>query len=78
MWMTIVLLKKLIIQQHSIDILTIIACATLSSKYQDSSSQTIDYELIVHCCQIENIQLIHVSLSSSHISSSSIYVILGC
>ncbi len=60
-WTTIVLLKKLIIQQYSIDLLTIIACITLSSKYQDSSSQSIDYEFIAHCCHIQNIQLIHVS-----------------
>ncbi|CAF3428023.1 unnamed protein product [Rotaria sp. Silwood1] len=59
MWMSIVLIKKLIIQQYSIDLLTIIACFTLSSKYQDSSSQFIDYELILQCYPIKDIQLIH-------------------
>ncbi|CAF4647562.1 unnamed protein product [Rotaria sp. Silwood1] len=59
MWMSIVLIKKLIIQQYSIDLLTIIACFTLSSKYQDSSSQFIDYELILQRYPIEDIQLIH-------------------
>ncbi|CAF4033245.1 unnamed protein product, partial [Rotaria sp. Silwood1] len=37
-------------------------CFTLSSKYQDSSSQFIDYELILQRYPIEDIQLIHVSL----------------
>jgi hypothetical protein len=70
MWTAIALLKKLTIEQHSIDILTIIACITLSSKYQDSSSQFMDYEFIANYCRIENIQLIHVSFSSfSYISS---------
>ncbi|CAF3383969.1 unnamed protein product [Rotaria sp. Silwood1] len=59
MWMSIVLIKKLILQQYSIDLLTIIACFTLSSKYQDSSSQFIDYELILQCYPIKDIQLIH-------------------
>ena len=63
--MAIVLLKKLIYQQYPIDLLTIIASLTLSNKYQDSQSKTIDYEFLAQCCQIQNIQLIHVSLSSS-------------
>jgi len=70
MWTAIALLKTLTIQKHSIDILTIIACITLSSKYQDSSSQSIDYEFIADCCRIQNIQLIHVSFSSSSYISS--------
>jgi hypothetical protein len=62
--MAIVLLKKLIIQHHSLDLLTIVACVTLSSKYQDSLTQPINYELLTHYCHIDNIQLIHVSLPS--------------
>ncbi|CAF1543722.1 unnamed protein product [Rotaria sordida] len=58
-WMSIVLLKKLIIQKYSLDLLTIIACITLSSKYQDSSSELIDYELILQYYPIQNIQQIH-------------------
>ncbi|UJR28784.1 hypothetical protein I4U23_010010 [Adineta vaga] len=58
-WMATILLKKLLIEEHSLDLLIILACVTLSSKYQDSSSQPIDYELLAHCCQIENIQHIH-------------------
>ncbi|CAF2403631.1 unnamed protein product [Rotaria sp. Silwood2] len=58
-WMSIVLVKKLIIQNYSIDLLTIIACVTLSSKYQDSLSQFIDYELIIQCYPIQSIQQIH-------------------
>lgn len=60
-WMATVLLKKLLIQQHSLDLLTILACVTLSSKYQDSLSQSIDYELLAECYDIDNIQHIHVS-----------------
>jgi hypothetical protein len=61
---TILLLKKLTIQRDSIDLLTLIASMTLSAKYQHSQPQIIDYDLIAQSCQIENIQLIHVSLSS--------------
>ena len=62
--MATVLLKKLIAQQHSLDLLTIVACITLASKYQHSSSQSIDYQLLADCCHIDTIQLIHVSLLS--------------
>ncbi|CAF1344204.1 unnamed protein product [Adineta steineri] len=58
-WMITILLKQLIIQKHSLDLLTVVACVTLSFKYQQLSSQTIDYELIAKCCQIDNIQHIH-------------------
>jgi hypothetical protein len=51
------LLKKLILLQHNIDLLTIISSITLSSKYSESSP--VDYEFIADCCQITNIQLIH-------------------
>jgi len=61
--MTILLLKKLTIQRDSIDLLTLVASITLSAKYQHSQPQIIDYDLIAQSCQIENIQLIHVSLS---------------
>jgi hypothetical protein len=61
---TILLLKKLTIQRDSIDLLTLIASMTLSAKYQHSQPQIIDYDLIAQSCHIENIQLIHVSLSS--------------
>ena len=61
--MATILLKKLIIQGYSLDLLTIVSCVTLSCKYQDSSSQSIDYKLIAECCDISNIQHIHVSLS---------------
>jgi len=61
--MTILLLKKLTIQRDSIDLLTLVASITLSAKYQHSQPQIIDYDLIAQSCHIENIQLIHVSLS---------------
>ena len=56
------LLKSLIIHQHPIDLITIIASLTLSHKYQHAQSHTIDYHLIQQSCHIHNIQLIHVSL----------------
>jgi hypothetical protein len=65
--MATILLKKLTIQQHSFDLLTILACVTLSYKYQDSSSQSIDYQQLAQYCHIDNIQHIHVSLSLSFI-----------
>lgn len=63
-WMAHILVKKLIYQQYSIDLLTLIASVTLSSKYQDSSSSFIDYEIIRQFYHIQNIQQIHVSSSS--------------
>jgi len=63
--MAIILLKKLIIQKHSLDFLTILACVTLSYKYQDSPSQSIDYQRLAQSCHIDNIHHIHVSLSLS-------------
>lgn len=59
--MSHILIKKLISQQYSIDLLTLIACVTLSSKYQDSTSENIDYELILQFYPIQNIQQIHVN-----------------
>jgi hypothetical protein len=61
--MATVLLKKLIVLQHSFDLLTVVAAITLSSKYQHSSSHIIDYQLLAQYCHIDNIQQIHVSLS---------------
>jgi hypothetical protein len=72
--MATVLLKKLKLQEQPINILTIIASLTLSAKYQDSLPQTIDYELVAHCCNIKNIQFIHVSLS---FNSHNIFTILS-
>ncbi|CAF1660855.1 unnamed protein product [Adineta ricciae] len=60
-WMAAKLLKKLLIQQHSINVLTILASVTLSSKYQDSSFQSIDYELLAHYYHIDDIQHIHAA-----------------
>lgn len=60
--MSIICIKKLIQRQYSIDILTIIASLTLSSKYQDSSSQFINYEILLQYYPIDNIQQIHVSI----------------
>ncbi len=60
--MATILLKKLTIQQPSLDFFAILACVTLSSKYQDSSSQSINYELLAQYFHIDNIQHIHVSL----------------
>jgi hypothetical protein len=74
--MTILLLKKLTIHRDSIDLLTLVASITLSAKYQHSQPQIIDYDLIAQSCHIQNIQLIHVSLSSFYILS--IHFIIGC
>jgi len=63
-----VLLKRLVAQQYSIDLFTIIACITLASKYQESSTEQIDYEFIAKSCQIENIQLIHVCYQRFYVS----------
>ncbi|CAM4904580.1 unnamed protein product [Rotaria socialis] len=43
--------------QNKMD-LTIIACVTLSCKYQDSPSPAVDYELIAQCYSIDDVQLI--------------------
>ncbi|CAF1416868.1 unnamed protein product [Adineta steineri] len=58
-WMTTILLKKLTLQQYSIDLLTIIASTTLSHKYQHSQAQDTDYDLIAQYFHVQNIQLIH-------------------
>ncbi|CAF1908268.1 unnamed protein product [Rotaria magnacalcarata] len=57
-WMSMVLLKKLPVESNSFNLLAIIACVTLSCKYQDSPSQVIDYELIAQCYSIEDVRLI--------------------
>ena len=76
--MAIILLKKLILHHHSIDLLTILASITLSYKYQDSSSQSIDYQQLAYYCHIDNIQYIHVTLDvSQHIIIINLFII-GC
>ncbi|UJR20796.1 hypothetical protein I4U23_023909 [Adineta vaga] len=57
LWMSITLLKKLILQQHSIDLIIVIASFTLAHKYQQS--HIIDYQLIAQSSHIDDIQLIH-------------------
>ena len=77
--MATVLLKKLIIERHPLNFFTVLACVTLSSKYQDSSVEFIDYELILQFYHIENIEQIHVSLLL-YLSFPSLqyHLIIGC
>ena len=68
LWTAITLLKKLYIlsqQQHSIDLITIVASFTLAHKYHHSQTHILDYHLVAHTFNIHDIQLIHVSPSPS-------------
>ena len=63
-WTTVILLKKLVLLQYDIDLLTIVGCLTLSAKYQHSQTHHIDYQLLAQHCHIPTVDLIHVCSSS--------------